>query len=229
MQRFGKNGLPRMERVSAARGLRLRCILSSSGFGRAHGRKDRWKIFRRIIPSDLRPGRRGNCARRVNIPDGRRIQNHKHLQHGREREGILWEFLLNPAVAKVCVAEKFLWRRRPPNQRHQAGGKLLESSRPFQREPRSRQFWRRVERNSYIRPLMQMSDLEQAEWPPRNYTPSRLTAYQMQCGRTKQPLWTLALSIFLMRIAVWLAAIEKSGRLKSALLMACRPPHDLPR
>ncbi len=148
MQRLGKNGLPRMERVGAAMGWRLRYIFSSGGLGRAHRRKHRRKILRRVIPSDLRPGRCGNRARRVNIPDGRRKQNQKRLQDNRRRESVLWEFPVDPAISKVWVAEKFLWRRLSSNQRQQAGGELFERSRPPQRKLRARQLRRSVERNS---------------------------------------------------------------------------------
>ena len=148
MQRLGKNRLPRMESISAASGQRLRGVSSRSGFWRANGRKNGRKIFRRIIPSDLGPGRRGNGVRRVNIPDRRGEENQEDLQHGRDSEGVLRESLLDPAILKVQVAGKFLWRRRPVNHRDQTGGKLPESARFFEHQSRNRQLGRRVERSN---------------------------------------------------------------------------------
>ena len=148
MQRLGKNGLPRMERVGAAMGQRFQRIFSSSSFRRAHGRKDRRKIPHWPIPGGLRGGRCRNCARRMNIPDRGRIQDQEHLQDNRSRERVLWEFLVDPAITKVRVAQKFLRRCGSPNQRFQAGEEFLECSRSPQSKPRSRQLRRRVERDS---------------------------------------------------------------------------------
>ena len=94
-------------------------------------------------------------------------KNEKRQEHDRGHEGWPRESLVDPAVAKVWIAGEFLGRRRPSHERDQAGEELCARSLPFERKPRSRQLRRRVQRNSYILPLMQMSDLKQMEWPPK--------------------------------------------------------------
>ena len=148
MQRLGENGLPRMERIGAAMGERLRCILPNDGSERAHWRKHRRKILCRIVPGDLRRGRCGYRARRLDIPDGRRKKDQERLYRDRGSECVLRGSLVDPAIPKVWSTEKFSRRRRAPKQRDQAGGELLEGSRLYQREPRSRQLRRRVDRNT---------------------------------------------------------------------------------
>jgi len=174
MQRLRKDGLPRMERIRAARGRCFGGHFPSGRCDRANFREDGRKIFRRIIPSDLSPGGFGNGVRRANIPDGGRVKYEERLQSDRGNEGCPRETLVDPAIAKVRVAGKFLWRHWSLYDRDQAGEELFGRARLFEGQAWRTKLPRRVERKSSTRPFMQMSDLKQTEWPPRDYTPGRM-------------------------------------------------------
>lgn len=212
VQGFGQNGLARMEGLGAALGLRLRWLLTRSSLRRTHDRKDCREILRRPVPGDFRLGRIGNCARRADIPDGWGKLDEERLEQDSECEGKPRKSLVHPAIAKVCVASEFLGRRRAANERDQAGEEPNERSRLFQRQPRSRQPRRRVERNSYIHPLMQMSDLKQTEWPPGELYASHPGFSPLGLVGARSP-----------------SAATKTNGLKHVALMACRSPRDLQR
>lgn len=173
MERLGKNGLPRMVGVSATGGKRLRRVLTNGGLWCARGREHHRKIRGRSVPGNFGVGCRGNRVRSRKIPDGRRVGDQNGLEDDGRGESRPWEFRLNPAVAEIRVAFKLLRSSPPSNESHQAGEELLARSRSLDRQARGGQRRRRVERNAFARPLMQMSDLKQPDGPLQDYTPGR--------------------------------------------------------
>ena len=126
VQRLGKNGLPRVKRIGAALGRRLRqrpCGRGLSARARRAGSPE--NPSRDRTRSISVRGEADNCARAgrmFQIGGGNRIRSTCNSDRGRKRQ--LRKSLLDPAIAKVRIAERTPWAARAPNERDQAGNEL---------------------------------------------------------------------------------------------------------
>jgi hypothetical protein len=130
MQRLRNDRLPGMKRVSAAMGRSVRSVVLRCGLWRPRWRKDGRKILHGAVPCQfhVRHKNFGVCG--PDVPDRRRKQDDERLAcHGRGKRN-LGKTLVNPTVAKVAHAKKYLRRCRPTKQGHDAGGELFAPASP---------------------------------------------------------------------------------------------------